>query len=121
MQCYQCREGMKACSLDHHLADVHDIYQQTVVAKDLLKDQPPTTYTASAELHNKDLLCSFLGCEGRLWDGWMMRQHFTDVQPINLVAVSKEGKYDRCKQCGMQVNPFYPLHRILKECQVGVE
>jgi hypothetical protein len=29
---------MKAGSLGHHLADVHGIYQQTVVAKDLLED-----------------------------------------------------------------------------------
>jgi hypothetical protein len=29
---------MKAGSLGHHLADVHDIYQQTVVTKELLED-----------------------------------------------------------------------------------
>jgi hypothetical protein len=40
---------------------------------------------------------------------------------MDLVPVPKEGKYDRCKQCGMQVNPLYPHHRFLKECQVGVE
>jgi hypothetical protein len=31
VQCYQGRKGMKVGSLGHHLADVHDIYQQTVV------------------------------------------------------------------------------------------
>ncbi len=41
VQCYQCGKGMKAGSLGRHLADVHDIYQQTVVTKDLLEDHPP--------------------------------------------------------------------------------
>jgi hypothetical protein len=40
---------------------------------------------------------------------------------LDLVVVSKEGKYDRCEWCGMQVNPLYPCHRFLKEGQVVVE
>jgi hypothetical protein len=99
---------MKAGSLGHHLADVHDIYQQTVVAEDLLEDQPPATYTVNAGLHGRDLPCPFLGCEGQLQDGWMMRRHFRDVHPLDLVVVPKESKYDRCDRCGMQVNPLYP-------------
>jgi hypothetical protein len=47
VQCYQCGKGMKAGSLGHHLADIQDIYQQTVVTKDLLEDQPPATYTVN--------------------------------------------------------------------------
>jgi hypothetical protein len=62
VQCYQCGKGMKAGSLGHHLADVHDIYQQTVVTKDLLEDQPPATYTVNAGLHGSDLSCPFSGC-----------------------------------------------------------
>jgi hypothetical protein len=112
---------MKAGSLGRHLADVHDIYQQTVVTKDLLEDQPPLTYTASAGLHGRDLPCPFLGCEGQLRDGWMTWQHFRDVHLLNLVVVTKEGKYDPCGQCGMQVNPLYPRHRFSKECQVEVK
>jgi hypothetical protein len=38
MELLQCGKGMKAGSLGRHLADVHDIYQQTVVAEDLLED-----------------------------------------------------------------------------------
>jgi hypothetical protein len=94
VQCYQCGKGMKAGSLGCHLADVHDIYQQTVVTKDLLEDQPPMTYTASVGLHGRDLPCPFLGCEGQLWDDWMMQKHFMDVHPLDLVVDPKEGKYD---------------------------
>jgi hypothetical protein len=112
---------MKVCSLGRHLADVHDIYQQTVVAKDLLEDQPPATYTASAGLHSSDLPCPFPGCEGWLRDFWMMRQHFRDVHPMDIVAVPKDGKYNRCEKYGMQFNLHYPCHRFLKECKVGVE
>ncbi len=85
---------MKAGSLGSHLADVHDIYQQTVVTKDLLEDRPPATYTASMGLHGRHLPCPFTGCEGQLQDGWMMQQHFRDVHPLDLVVVPKEGKYD---------------------------
>ncbi len=88
---------MEAGSLGYHLADIHDIYQQTVVAEDLLKDQPPAMYTASTELHGRDLPCPFLGCKGWLRDGWMMQQHFRDVHPLELVVVPKESKYDRCE------------------------
>jgi hypothetical protein len=85
---------MKTGSLGRHLADVHDIYQQTVVTKDLLEDRPPATYTANAGLHDRDLPCSFPGCEGQLQDSWMMRKHFRDVHPLDSVVVPKEGKYD---------------------------
>ena len=51
----------------------------------------------------------------------MMWRHFRDVHPLDLVVIPKEGKYDECDLCGMQVNPHYPRHRFLKECQVGVE
>ncbi len=94
VQCYQCGKEMKAGSLGCHLADVHDIYQQTVVTKDLLEDRPPAMYTASAGLHGRDLPCPFPGCEGQLRDGWMMQWHFRDVHPLDSVVVPKEGKYD---------------------------
>ena len=51
VECYQCGNEMKASSLSRHLADVHDIYQQTVVADEVLEIRPPITYTVSAELH----------------------------------------------------------------------
>ncbi len=50
-----------------------------------------------------------------------MRQHFRDVHLMDLVKVPKEGRFDRCEQCGMQVHPLYPRHRLSKECQEGVE
>jgi hypothetical protein len=50
-----------------------------------------------------------------------MRQHFHDVHLMDLVKVPKEGRFDRCEQCGMQVHPLYPRHWLSKECQVGVE
>jgi hypothetical protein len=121
VECYQCGKELKASSLGHHLADVHDIYQQTVIAKELLEARPPVLYMVSAELHAQDLPCSYPGCLGRLQDGWMMRRHFQDVHPMDLVKVPKEGKFDCCEHCGMQVHPLYPHHRCSKECQVGVE
>jgi hypothetical protein len=41
VECRQCGKVLKASSLGRHLADVHDIYQQVAVAKELLEDQPP--------------------------------------------------------------------------------
>ncbi len=34
IECHQCGKVLKASSLGHHLADAHDIYQQTVVAEE---------------------------------------------------------------------------------------
>ena len=45
VECRQCGKVLKASSLGRHLADVQDIYQQVVVAKELLEDQPPVLYT----------------------------------------------------------------------------
>jgi hypothetical protein len=50
-----------------------------------------------------------------------MWRHFRDVHPQDLVKVPKEGRFDWCDRCGMQVNPTYPRHRYSQECQVGVE
>ncbi len=97
VECRQCGKVLKASSLGHHLADVHDIYQQAVVAKELLEHQPPVLYTVRTELHTQALLSPYLGCTGRLQDGWMMQQHFRDVHPMDLVKVPKEGRFDRCK------------------------
>ncbi len=121
MQCYQCGKGMKVHSIGCHLTDVHDIYQQTVVAKDLLEVRPPATYKASMELNGSDLPCPFSVCEGWLLDGWMMQRHFRDAHPMDLVLVPKEGKFNRCQQSEMQVNPLFPRHKFSKECQVEVE
>jgi hypothetical protein len=41
VQCYQYGKGMKAGYLGRHLAEVQDIYQQTVVTKDCWKTDPP--------------------------------------------------------------------------------
>ncbi len=121
VECYQCGNEMKAASLSCHLADVHNIYQQTVVAKELLELCPPALYTVSAGLHARGLPCPYPWCLGRLRDGWMMHRHFLDIHPLDLVMVPKEGCYARCERCGMQVNPSYSCHQLSKECQVRVE
>jgi hypothetical protein len=121
LECQQCGKELKASSLGRHLADVHDIYQQAVVAGALLKVRLPVTYIVSMALHARALSCLYPGCKGHLRDGWMMRRHFRDVHLMDLVKVPKEGKFDRCKGCGMQVHPMYPQHRYTKECQIGVE
>jgi hypothetical protein len=41
VECRQCGKVLKASSLGCHLADVHDIYQQAVVAEELLEVRPP--------------------------------------------------------------------------------
>jgi hypothetical protein len=40
---------------------------------------------------------------------------------MDLVVVSLEGKFGRCHQCGMQINPSYPWHFTSKKCSIGVE
>jgi hypothetical protein len=59
VECRQCGKVLKA---SRHLADVHDIYQQAVVAEELLEDRPPVLYRVRAELHARALLCPYPGC-----------------------------------------------------------
>jgi hypothetical protein len=118
IECYQCGKEMKASSLNRHLADVYDIYQHTMVLEDLLELRPPVVHIGS---HAHSLQCPYPHCLGQLNNGWMMRRHFWDVHPLDLVQVPKEGRYARCDKCGIQVNPLYPRHQHSKECQVGVE
>ena len=73
VECYQCGNEMKASSLSRHLADVHDIYQQTVVAKELLELRPPVLYTVNEWPRARDLPCPYPRCLGRLGKGWRMR------------------------------------------------
>ena len=80
VKCCQCGKTMLASSLGRHLADVHDIYQLQMVAKELLEHGPPATYTVRHQQAGK-LVCPFPVCEGILNNGWNLRRHFWDGCP----------------------------------------
>jgi hypothetical protein len=62
----------KASSLRRHLADMHSVYQQTVVAEEMLVCPPTKTHVVS-EWSPAGLSCPFPECGGLLSSGWMMR------------------------------------------------
>jgi uncharacterized C2H2 Zn-finger protein len=107
---------MRASSLGCHLADQHEIYQQQVVAKELLDGREGVVY--EVPLGCGKLKCPFPLCKGELASGWMMRRHFCDLHPMDYVVVKKEGRYLRCPRCGMQVDPWYPAHINTQECRM---
>ncbi len=49
------------------------------------------------------------------------KRHFLDVHTLDSVKVLKEGKFRRCRRCGMEVDPRYTGHQYTKECQMEVE
>ena len=110
---------MQASSLRRHLADLHEIYQQQVVAKELFEEREGVTYKVA--LGCRKLRCPFPLCKGELASGWMMRRHFRDLCFLDYVVVAKEGRYPRCLHCGMQTDLRFPTHINTKECQVGTE
>ena len=121
VECFKCGKMVKATSLHRHLANMHIVYQQTVMAEEMLICQPAETYVISLS-SPAGLSCPFPECGGFLKSGWMMRQHFRDIHPKDLVKVPKEGKFRQCWRCGMQVNPkLFTGHQTTKECQVGVK
>jgi len=65
------------------------------------------------------LKCPFPLCKGELANGYVMRQHFWGLHPLDHVVVRKEGYYHRCQCCGMQVDPKHPAHTNMEECRVG--
>jgi hypothetical protein len=117
--CRECGKDMRASSLSRHLADQHKIYQQQVVAEELLEGREGVTYKVAPGCGK--LRCPFPLCKGELASGWMMRRHFRDLHPLDYVVVAKEGRYPRCPHCSMQTNPRYPAHINTKECRVGTE
>jgi hypothetical protein len=115
--CRGCGKDMRASSLGRHLADQHEIYQQQVVAKELLDEREGVVY--EVPLGCGKLKCPFPLCKGGLASGWMMQRHFCDLHPMDYVVVKKEGRYPRCPCCGMQVDPRYPAHINTQECRMG--
>jgi hypothetical protein len=111
---------MSASSLRCHLVDQHKVYQQVVVAEELLGAQVGMTYHVQPELGG-GLKCPIPGCAGKLRGGWMLRQHFRDLHPFDKVMVYMEGYFPQCERCAMQVDPAYPRHIRTQECQTAVE
>ncbi len=96
-----CREygkDMRASSLGRHLADQHQIYQQQVVAEELLNRREGVVY--KVPLGARKLKCPFPLCKGELANGYAMRRHFRDLHLLDYVVVRKEGYYRRCPRCG---------------------
>jgi hypothetical protein len=120
VQCRQCEKSMAASSMCRHLADQHTIYQEVVVAEELLVACAAVTYPATAEFGGK-IACPVPGCAGVLTSGWMLWRHFRDLHPLDRVLILKLGYFPRCERCAMQVNPAYPRHIWTKERQLGVE
>ncbi len=100
--CRECGKDIRASSLGRHLADQHQIYQQQMVAEELLNWQEGVTYRVAPGCGN--LKCPFRLCKGTLASGWMMRRHFRNLHPLDYVVVAKEGRYPPCPHCGMQTN-----------------
>ena len=97
------------------------IYQQQVVAKELLEEREGVRYNVAIGCGK--LRCPFPLCKGELASGWIMRRHFRDLHPLDYVVVAKAkyGRYPRCPHCGMQSDLRYPTHINTKECRVGTE
>jgi len=78
--CSHCNDSMQARSLPRHLATLHEVYQQTVVAGELLDECASVRYTAEQRYDGK-LQCPSDGClgVGGLNDGWNMGRHFRDL------------------------------------------
>jgi hypothetical protein len=119
VECRQCQAVVNASSLSCHLADLHEVYQQTVVAEELLDDRVGVSYRATT-LANGKIPCPFPGCVGESGSSWMLWRHFRDVHPRDLVIALKEQQFPCCKRCGMQVNFAYPRHTRTKECAMGI-
>jgi hypothetical protein len=84
---------MRASSLGRHLADQHQIYQQQVVAEELLNRREGVVY--KVPLGVGKLKCPFPLCKGELASGYAMRRHFRDLHPLVYVVVRKERYYRR--------------------------
>ncbi len=74
--CHVCEKTLQARSLQSHLESSHDIYQQVVVADDLLEERTCTSYEAERAGRKEPSKCPFPGCPGKLSSTYMLRRHF---------------------------------------------
>jgi hypothetical protein len=116
-----CDTKLQARSLPRHLATLHGVYQQTVVAEELLDEHEGVTYKATQHPDGQ-LTCPAAGYLGIAKDGWNMQRHFQDLHPWEKVIVSKEGQsYPKCQYCQMQVNPSVTGHWKTESCALGID
>jgi hypothetical protein len=101
VECRQCQIKMNASSLSLHLSDLHEVYQQMVVAEELLDGQASVLYRATT-LPSGKIACPYPGCIWKLGSGWMLRGRFRDIHLKDLVTAPKEQQYLCCKNCSMQ-------------------
>jgi hypothetical protein len=106
--CHVCEKTLQARSLRSHLESTHNIYQQVVVADDLLEEHVSTRYKAEHAGRKEPIKCPYPGCPGKLSSTYMLPRHFRDLHPKDSVEVPWKGSYPRCKRCAMQCNPRYP-------------
>jgi hypothetical protein len=112
---------MQARFLPRHLATLHGVYQQTVVAGELLDEHASIAYTAEQRNDGK-LQCPADGCLGVLKDEWNMRRHFRYLHFWDKVIVKKEEQsYPQCTYCGMQMNPTARGHWRMESCSIGAD
>jgi hypothetical protein len=111
-----CEKNLQARSLPSHLANVHDIYLQVVVADDLLEERAGIRYKAERVGRKMSIRCPVPGCPGKLSSAYMLCRHFRDLHSKDSVEVPWEGHYPRCKWCAMQCNPKYPRHIHSQVC-----
>jgi hypothetical protein len=121
VNCSHCDVKLQACSLPRHLATLHSVYQQTVVAEEVLDERESVTYKATQHPGGQ-LTCPIAGCLGFVKDGWNMRRHFWDLHPWDKVTVPKEGRsYPQCQYCRMQVNSLVTGHWKTESCTLGTD
>ncbi len=65
VKCRQYQAKINASSLSRHLADIHKVYQQMVVAAELLDDQAGVSYRATT-LPSSKIAYPYPGCVGEL-------------------------------------------------------
>jgi hypothetical protein len=68
MNCSHCNAKLQALSLPCHLATLQGVYQQTVVAEELLDEREGVTYNATQHPSGQ-LTCPIAGCLGVAKDG----------------------------------------------------
>jgi hypothetical protein len=80
---------LQALSLPCHLATLQRIYQQTVVAYELLDECTSIMFKAT-QRPGCQLKCPVAGCLGVAKDGWNMQHHFRDLHPWDKVIILRK-------------------------------
>jgi hypothetical protein len=104
VECDVCGMSLAAGSLQSHLETQHDTYWLFALNREVTVEREPRVYQAIADA-TRTYFCPVLACVGVTCSDAVLRSHFLQPHPQDLVCCPTEGSLPlpQCDRCGLQI------------------